>query len=180
MRIFSTCLTLLLLSLPAGTALAQQVPERSAADSLDVDVRWVTEEDSSAVVGAGTIDGVGIGTRAVIYVPFFYRGAPQKNRVARGLVISSADSTCRVRLSAATAPVRPGYRALLFGILPPAVPQIAGLEPKPAQQKKPFYKQIWFWPVVGAALTTTIVVTASRSGGSKSNRGTVSISGSLP
>jgi hypothetical protein len=180
MRIFSTCFTLLLLSLPAGTARAQQVPEQSGVDSLDVDVRWVTEKDSLAVVGAGTIDGVGIGTSAVIYVPFFYRGTPHKNRVARGLVISSADSTCRVRLTAATAPVRPGYRALLYGIIPPAVPQVAELGPKPAQKKKPFYKQIWFWPVVGAALTTTVVVIASGGGGSKSNRGTVSISGSLP
>ncbi len=170
MRVFSMCLTLLLLTVPASTALAR--------DSLDVDVRWVVEADSIILAGAGASQGVGVGSQAVVYVPFIYQGAPHKNRVARGLVISTSDSTSQVRLSAATAPVRPGYRVLFYNLRSPAVPPVAGVEQKPAGDKKPFYKRKWFWPVVGAAVAATVIVTAR--GGSSSNLGTVSISGSLP
>ena len=170
MRVFSMCLTLLLLAVPASTVLAQ--------DSLDVDVRWVVEADSTILAGAGASQGVGVGSRAVVYVPFFYQGAPHKNRVARGLVISTSDSTSQVRLSAMTAPVRPGYRILFHNLRPPAIPPVSGVEQKSAGDKKPFYKRKWFWPVVGAAVATTVIVTAR--GGSSSNLGTVSISGSLP
>jgi hypothetical protein len=173
MRINSTCLTILMMFAISSVASAQE----AGTDSIDTDVRSVTEADSTLVAGAGNSQKVSAGSHAVVYVPFFYRGEQYKNRVARGIVVSTTDSTCQVRLAAETAPVRPGYRILLYQVQPPVIPPLA--DKTPAAKKVPFYKRKWFWPVVGAAVITTVIITAG-GGGSSSNQGTVSIGGNLP
>ena len=178
MRIYSPCLIILLLTSLGTGAPAQEPSDGAATDSINADILWVEEAESLLVAGAGTLDGVGPGTRAVVYVPFFYRGEPYKNRVARGLVISAADSSCQVRLTATTAPVKPGYRVLLYQIQPSIIPPVAEDQEIPAE--KPFYKRTWFWPMVGAAVATTIIISRGGGGGKDSNRGSVSISGFLP
>lgn len=177
MRVYITSLILLLTVVFSPAVLAQQADEAAGPDSIDTDVLWVMEQDSLLVAGAGTSRGVVPGSRAVVCVPFFYRGEPYRNRVARGLVVSSTDSTCQVRLTAATAPVRPGYRVLLYRLRLPVIPPLAGTEPKPAAA--PFYKKKWFWPMVGTAVAATIIL-STRGGREAPTQGTVSISGSLP
>ena len=179
MRILSTSLTLLLLGVAALPALAREGETEPGADSLDVEVRRVMEADSLLVAGAGVSLGVGIGSKAVIYMPFYYLNDQHKNRVARGLVISTTDSTCQVRMTAMTAPVRPGYRTLFYEIQHPVIPPTAEVRQKPVGDKKPFYKRKWFWPAVGTAVAAAIIVTVGDKASSPT-QGTVSISGSLP
>ncbi len=179
MRILSKLLTLLLLGVAALPALAAEGEKEPGTDSLDVEVRRVMEADSLLVAGAGVSPGVGIGTKAVVYVPFYYLNARHKNRVARGLVVSTTDSTCQVRMTAMSAPVRPGYRTLLYEIQHPVIPPTAEVRRKPVGEKKPFYKRKWFWPAVGTAVAAAIIITVGNKASSP-NQGTVSISGTLP
>ena len=169
MRHFKLLFALLLFA--AGSLGAQVAP----VDTLDADVRWVDSKDSVLVAGAGLSQGVTLQTGAVVYVPIYYQGVEYRNRVARGMVTAAEDSTCRVKISAYTAPVRPGYRILLYGIRLPAV----SLTEQPlSREKKPFYKRKWFWLAGGAAATAAIIVVTR--GGSKSNSGKVVITGRLP
>ncbi|OGG00905.1 MAG: hypothetical protein A3F83_06470 [Candidatus Glassbacteria bacterium RIFCSPLOWO2_12_FULL_58_11] len=173
----SLLLSTLLLLLLRGTTLAQ-APE---ADSLDVPLLEVDNTDSLVTAGAGMRSGVNLDTRGVVYLNIFYQGVQYGNRVARGIVVTAADSTCRLKILESTAPVRPGYRVLLYG-LRPAPPYVATTFERKAAVKKPFYKRRWFWIAGGAAAATAILAATSGGGksGPSSSRGTVAITGSLP
>ena len=153
--------------------------QSARVDTLDVDVQWVDKVDSILVAGAGINQGVGLETKAVVYLPIYYQGEEYKNRVAYGTVIAVEDSICRVQISTATAPVRPGYRILLYGHKIAAPSVLASTEKPQPREKKPFYRRKWFWLVGGAAATAAIIAVSSGGSGS-SNHGKVVITGQLP
>ena len=169
--LLATLLLLLRVMAPAQTG---------TADSLDVPLLEVDNTDSLVTAAAGMSSGVSLETRGVVYLTVTYLGVQYSNRVARGLVVTAGDSTCRLKILESTAPVRPGYRVLLYGLRPEPPVAAATFERKSAVNK-PFYKRRWFWIAGGAAAATAIL--AATSGGGKSTpstRGTVTITGSLP
>ena len=169
MRRFSLLFSCLLIVLETGLLGAQV----ETVDTVDVAVEWVSGTDSVVAAAAGLSQGVTLATKALIYVPVQYSGATYKNRIARGTVIAVEENTCRVKIVASTARVRPGYRVLLYGLSAP-VSELAGEKPP----KVPFYKKRWFW-LASSAAATAIVITLTRGSG-KSNTGTVVITGDLP
>ena len=154
--------------------------QTGAADSLDVPLLEVDNTDSLFTAAAGMSSGVSLDTRGVVYLTINYLGVQYRNRVARGFVVTAGDSTCRLKILESTAPVRPGYRVLLYG-LRPAPPVAAATFERKAAVNKPFYKRRWFW-IAGGAAAATAILAASGGGGksSPSGSGTVTITGSLP
>ena len=149
----------------------------AVSDTLDVEVVAV-ENDSALIAGAGLKQGVSPYTEGIVYLPFLYRGAEYKNRIARCAASMVQDSTCQMRILYSTARVRPNYRIMLFNLAGQQEEEIAA-QPQPPQ-KVPFYRKKWFWIAGGAAATAAILVITGGDSDSKSNSGTINVSGSLP
>ena len=161
--------------LGAATAYCQD----SVADTLDAVVISVSPTDSTLVAGAGLSQGVYPETGGIVYLPFIYLGAEHKNRIARCLVETVEDSTCLMKIVTSTATVRPNYRIMLYNLRKPLAERFAEA-PRAEPRSKPFYKRKWFWIAGGTAAAVAILAATGGSSGSKSNRGTIEVSGSLP
>jgi len=146
----------------------------SMADTLDAVVISVSQSDSTLVAGAGLSQRVYPETEGIVYLPFIYLGGEHKNRIARCVVETVEDSTCLMKIVASTATIRPNYRIMLYKL-----GEIAAA-PRAEPRKKPFYKNKWLWIAGGTAAAVAILAATGGSSGSKSNRGTIIISGSLP
>ena len=166
-------ITILLVLAAGASPLAAQA---SRPDTLYTQVLSVSDRDSTLTAGAGLLAGVRPGTEGIVYIPIDYQGHTWHNRIARCVLDTATDSVSTMKIIAATAPVRPGYAILLYGI---ASPQAPALAVRPKASEKPFYRKRWFWIAGGAAAAVLIVVAAGGGGGSPST-GTVTVSGDLP
>lgn len=170
---------LLIISLALFLAAAPAYSQAPGADTLDVQVISVSSTDSTLVAAAGLSQGVRPETGGIVYLPFVYMGAERRNRIARCMVKTVEDSTCLMKIILSTATVRPNYRIMLYNLSKsPAEEFAAASQAEP--RSKPFYKRRWFWIAGGAAAVAAILAATTGSSGSKSNRGTVTVSGSLP
>jgi len=168
---------LLIISLALFLAAAPAYSQASGADTLDVQVISVSRTDSTLVAAAGLSQGVRPETGGIVYLPFVYMGAEHRNRIARCMVKTVEDSTCLMKIILSTATVRPNYRIMLYNLGKPPAEEFAAAS-QAESRSKPFYKRRWFWIAGGAAAAAAIL--AATTGSSKSNRGTVTVSGSLP
>lgn len=145
-------------------------------DTLESQVLWASARDSTITVAAGLKDGVRPGTQGIVYLSVDYLGGTWRNRIARCVLDTATYGGCTMKVVAFTAPVRPGYSVMLFGLTGPGPAELAE-QREPA--RRPFYTRRWFWIVGGAAAATAIAILAGGGGGSSST-GTVTVSGSLP
>jgi len=174
MRSFSFLLLTIYLVIQTGSLRAQA----GQPDTIDTGVRQFSLTDSVLFAGAGLPQGVTLQTKALVYLPVFYRGAQFRNRVARGQVVTAEDSTCIVKIDAFTAPVRPGYRILLYGLTPRVAEPVPLAVKEETGKTVPFYKRRWFLLAGGAVATAAVVAIITRKSGS--NNGKVVITGRLP